>query len=253
MAVARIDASVQWIGLEQMLKVFKTALGPKERADLLEVALERAIDPVLQRLYETTPIGPTGNLSRARESKVVKYYNNGVAVGLVGFRRAAKEASKSARGGAVRSGPDRAFHQYWLEEGTDHRYVSAPTMTPYTRKAHVRRTKTGETTVRSHLVSSQGGYIASSYYKLGAFKIEKTSDPKRVTTNPGYPNAFFKKSGSPIIINPMPIGGRTGRPPLDTAWRDMQSRVAEYLAREIGASFEQVFSGMSYSSRGSIG
>jgi len=184
------------------------------------------------RLREVSPVGPTGNLKRAVTSKVVEYGLDGVAVGIVGYRRAGRADSSSAAGGSVRAGPDRAFHQWWLERGTKERMVMKPADKPYTRLAHVRRMKSGKTVdVVTHEVKRQGGYIASSYNRLGEFRMLKTprmprgQKGQRVQTEPGTPQAYFKKSSTPISIPAMPVGGSTGRPPLQTAFNHAGRRV----------------------------
>jgi len=212
------------------------------------------------RLREVSPVGPTGNLKRAVTSKVVEYGLDGVAVGIVGYRRAGRADSSSAAGGSVRAGPDRAFHQWWLERGTKERMVMKPADKPYTRLAHVRRMKSGKTVdVVTHEVKRQGGYIASSYNRLGEFRMLKTprmprgQEGQRVQTDPGYPNAYFKKSSTPISIPAMPVGGSTGRPPLQTAFNQTQAQVAEILQRELRLSLEQALATLTRSATGSVG
>jgi len=207
------------------------------------------------RLREVSPVGPTGNLKRAVTSKVVEYGLDGVAVGIVGYRRAGRADSSSAAGGSVRAGPDRAFHQWWLENGTQGRLIMKPADKPYTRLGHVRRMKSGKTVdVVTHEVKRQGGYIASSYNKLGEFRMLPTprmphgQSGQRVQTDPGTPQAFFKKSSQPISIPAMPVGGSTGRPPLQTAFDQTQARVAEILQ-----PLEQALATLTRSATGSVG
>lgn len=82
----------------------------------IEAAVRRGASITLESLRRITPEGPTGNLRRAVAIKSVTY-KSGTVVAVVGYRRAGKGASVSA-GGRVRTGPDRAFHQYWIEYGT---------------------------------------------------------------------------------------------------------------------------------------
>jgi len=227
---------------------------------LLAAAIEKAIQPVEMRLREVSPVGPTGNLKRAVTSKVVEYGLDGVAVGIVGYRRAGRADSSSAAGGSVRAGPDRAFHQWWLENGTQGRLIMKPADKPYTRLGHVRRMKSGKTVdVVTHEVKRQGGYIASSYNKLGEFRMLPTprmprgQSGQRVQTDPGTPQAFFKKSSTPISIPAMPVGGSTGRPPLQTAFDQTRGQVAEILQRELRLSLEQALATLTRSATGSVG
>lgn len=255
MAVGKIVLSAKIEGLRETFETLSRLLWPQERADVFGAALEKAVQPVFRRLYETTPVGPTGNLREARDYKIVKYPATGVAVALVGFRRAMKERAVSAAGGSVKKGKDRAAHQWWLEKGTTYRYVSSPAMRSFLRRSHVRQTAYGPTTVRDHMVKWQGGYIASSYNKLGPFRIGKTDrkSDNSVRTDPPYPNAFFRKSKNPIEIRPMPAGGSLGQPPLETAWKDSEATVAEYLTTELRKHLEGVVARYSYSPIGGIG
>ena len=261
MALGRIEITPELIGLEQLQKDIGQVFGRQRAAVVLKAALEKAIKPAEAALKQITPLGPTGNLRRAIKSKVVVYRDDGVAVAVLGFRRAARGDSGSAAGGSVRKGPDRARHQYWLEEGTAERTISKPADKPYTRKAHKRVMKSGKVAqVQSHPVARQGGYIASSFNRLGGFKgfIETPRPPRgsgtphRVQTEPGYPQAFFRKSGTPITIPAMPAGGSSGQPPLQTAWDRTKATVGEILQRELRISLEQAISTLSRSATGSI-
>jgi hypothetical protein len=261
MALGKIEISAELAGLQQLQKDIGQVFGRQRAAVVLKAALEKAIKPAEEALKQITPVGPTGNLRRAIKSKVIAYRDDGVAVAVLGFRRAARGDSESAAGGSVRKGPDRARHQYWLEEGTNERTISKPADKPYTRKAHKRTMQSGVVAqVQSHSVARQGGYIASSFNKLGGFKgfvptprpPRGSGAPHRVQTEPSYPNAFFRKSGSPISIPPMPAGGSSGLPPLKTAWDRTQATVGEILQRELRISLEQAIGTLSRSATGSI-
>jgi hypothetical protein len=250
MAVIGITVSARFVQLDEIIANLGKAYDKKETAEKLKNALEKAVKPVVERLETVTPEGPTGNLRRAIGYKIVEYPLDGNAVAIVGFRRAGRGGSSSAAGGSVRVGPDRAFHQWWLEEGTQPRRVADKfSMTPYKRSAHQRVMKSGKVAdVREHTVAGQGGYIASSYNRLGDFSFQKTPRPPRgsglphrVQTDPAYPRAFFKKSKNPIVIPAMPVGGSTGRPPLRTAFEQTQANVAEILVRELRISLEDAW------------
>jgi hypothetical protein len=253
MATAGIEITAEMAELRELQQAIGRLFSPADKARILKAALEKAIEPAYQRLQQLTPIGPTGNLRRAVAKKVKTYTKNGTAVGLVGFRRAGQERSESAAGGAVRAGPDRAFHQWWLEEGTKPRQVMTLSNKPYGRKGHLRRIKGRPAVeVRPHIVQKgQGGYIASSYNRLGPFKMIRTDDG-RVQTEPGSPRAFFKKSKTPITIPAMQPGG-SGAPPLKTAWDQTQPTVAEILQRELRLSLEQAVSTLARSASEVIG
>jgi len=237
-----IELSIETLNLTELGEKLSQVLTPARKADIVTKAMKKVVPVVESRLRTLTPVGPTGNLKAAVNSKVVTYVQSGNAVGVVGYNRAGKARSTSAAGGRVRRGPDRAFHQWWLEDGTNDRIISKLSNTPYARKGHTRRTKSGTTTtVRPHQVSGQNAYIASSFRRLGPYKFvptERRESGQRVQTDPAYPNAFFKKSSQPIRIDGMSPGGRAGRAPLATAWSETQSTAAEILQRELRIALE---------------
>jgi hypothetical protein len=255
MAIAGIQLTAEITELRALQEAIGRIFTPQEKANILKSALTKAIEPVFSRLKDVTPIGPTGNLRRAVAKKIIRYASDGNAVALVGFRRAGLGGSSSAAGGSVRAGSDRAFHQWWLEEGTQPRFVANISNKPYGRRGHLRRLPGRPAVdVRPHIVQKgQGGYIASSYNRLGPFKKVPTArDSGRIQTDPGYPNAFFKKSKTPITIPAMQPGG-SGAPPLKTAWAQTQGIAAEILQRELRITLEQAISVLARSSTGTIG
>lgn len=199
-------------------------------------AVREAIKPALARLKSLVPVGPTGNLKRAVASKVKQYKKSGTAVGLVGYRAAGRAPSSSAAGGTVRAGRDRAFHQGFIEFGTKERKAPAIANKQYTRKPYQRTSRKGlRHIVGAHPVSRQGGYVSSSFGRLGPFTIDKSGQPKnnRVATSPRYPGAFFRKLSEPKPIPGTPVGGRAGVPPVKTAFEQTQSEMGSILDREL--------------------
>jgi len=254
MATVGISLSVDQTELRELQAALGKVFTNSEKTQILKRALEKAVAPVLARLQQITPLGPTGNLQRAATSKIIGYSRSGNAVALVGFRRAGRQRSDSAAGGTVRAGNDRAFHQWWLENGTQPRQVSKLSDKPYTRRAHQRRMKSGTVAeVQEHSVKGQGGYIASSFNRLGPFKMVKDpSQPNRVITDPAYQRAFFRKSKTPITIPAMPLGGSAGQPPLQTAWDQTSTTAAEILQRELRISLENALDALTRSAVGSV-
>ena len=222
-----------------------TPAGKQALAFTLKDALEKAVRPALAKLQQVTPRGPTDNLYRAAMSKVKPYPRDGNAVAIIGYKRAGTGKSESAAGGKVRTGPDRAFHQWWVENGTNDRTVGKFSNTPYYRTSPTKpftRTRMGvQYTVQGkgvvHKVSGQNAYIASSYKTLGEFKIVRNG--QGVETNAAYPKAFFKKSSTPIILPGVPVGGVAGRPPVATAWAESQGEVTTILQSELAAALER--------------
>lgn len=257
MPLAKITLSADIVGLQELRDKLQNFLPREQRTKIVSEALYKAVQPIYRRLYETTPVGPTENLRKARDFKIVEYPLDGTAVAIVGYKRAARTRADSASGGRVRSGPDRAFHQWWLEYGTQSRYVGTPANKSYTRKAHRRVMKSGKVAdVSQHEVARQGGYIASSFNQRGPFefvrapRMPRGQGGQRVQTQPA--NAFFKKSSVPIQIPPMPAGGSSGRPPVQTAFAQTQQQVAEILQRELRISLEAALSTLSTTASGYV-
>jgi hypothetical protein len=137
----------------------------------------------------------------------------------VGFTAAGSSKARSAAGGRVQKGKDRAFHAGFVEFGTKDRII---------------RTS-----------SRMGGAsIASSFKSLGPFKIArvakrgKFAGVVRVNTTPKYPRAFFKKAprGELLRLREMPIGGSKGQPPVKTAYREALPQMRSLLAVEMANS-----------------
>jgi len=200
--------------LQEAFRGFRTSLARKH----MGAAIRRSLKPGMDALKRNTPRGPTGNLKRAITSKV-KTYVSGNAVGLVGFVAAGSGKSKSAGGGAVKKGKDRAYHAGFLEFGTKERII----------KTSSRRA---------------GASVASSFKSLGPFKIARTAKRGkfagvvRVNTSPKYPRAFFKKApkGGILSVRDMPIGGSKGEPPVKGAYRESLGTMRSQLAIEMTKS-----------------
>lgn len=240
-----IDAGEIAAAKEALGKLFDNA----GLAATLKAALQKAVQPAEQRLEQLTPIGPTGNLKRAVSSKVVSYPKNGGAVGLIGYRQSQRERGTEIAGpGSVRLGKERGFHQWWIEFGTKERQIKKIADKAYTRKAHVRRMKSGVVAnVSQHQVSGQGAMIASSWNKRGQFGINADGTPDK-------PYAFFKKGkkGQALRLDPVPAGGRAGVSPVQTAWNQTRGQMAEILQRELSLSLDAALAKVARSSTGTI-
>lgn len=220
-----------------------TALPKRVSATLLASAIAKAIQPTYERLQAITPVGPTGNLRRAISKKTKAYPKSGNAVGLVGYTRSGTARSESAQGGKVQRGKDRAFHQGFIEFGTRRRVVHAESARPYQR-----RSKLGNV----HWVVGQNAYIASSYKRLGPFRI-RAAGGGSFTTRPAYPKAFFKKSDQPIVIEGTRPGGKTGGgPPIRRAFEQTQPQVAAILQRELGVLLQEALDSLRYFDQGTV-
>lgn len=261
MAVAGITLNINTDEFRSFRDQLARFFPPRQASLVMAAALRKAIRPAVTRLRDVTPIGPTGNLRRAVMSKVVEYKDDGVAVGIVGYRRAGKAKSSSAAGGTVRAGPDRGFHQWWLEFGTDERplkqqgkrrsYMRRSPTVPFTRTRNGRTETVRGKGVVHPVTELTETYIASSFNELGPFKFEKSQNG-RVQTSPAYPRAFFRKSKTRIVIPAMPAGGNAGMPPVQTAFMQTQGEMAAILQAELGISLAQAWSALRYRERGSV-
>jgi hypothetical protein len=204
-----IEVKIEFPDLPQLKKGFQTLRASIAKRSI-GAALKRAMQPAVQALQKTTPKGPTGNLRKAIFA-TTKTYKSGNVVGLIGYRKAGTGKTSTNAGGTVRKGKDFAYHQGLVEFGSKNKRV--------TKK----------------------GNIASSYNRLGNFKIKKPSSrgqfagSNRVETTPKYPKAFFKRapSGQSADLGDMPIGGSSGDPPVRTAYRMSKSRIQSLLPTEM--------------------
>lgn len=260
MAVVGIKLNINTEELRDLRDRLTAFLPPQAAADVIADAIRKAIQPMVRRVREITPVGPTGNLKRAVSSKVVKYRQDGVAVGLVGYTRAARQQSESAAGGSVKAGKDRAFHQWWIEYGTKQRKITEPKIRKYKRRSPTTpfaRFRNGQweavagSGVLHDVEEKTPTYIASSFRKLGPFKIiRQVGRDGRVQTDPPYPRAFFRKSKNPIVIPETPPGGIAGRPPLNTAFLETQEQMANILREELSLSLSQAWNALKFRDTG---
>lgn len=102
------------------------SMGKKIGGERLKDAIEKGAEVTKIALENASPVGPTGNLRRAADIKAIAY-KSGTVVAVVGYRRAGA-ASTTNSGGSVGIGPDRAFHQYWIEQGTKARSLKKGTI-----------------------------------------------------------------------------------------------------------------------------
>lgn len=256
MAFAGIRISADFPELKKLREGIQNLGDKKFTAAALKDALEKAIEPAYLRLREVTPVGPTGNLKLAAARLAKAYPKDGNAVGVIGYRQSGTQEARSAQGGAVRVGPDRAFHQWWIEFGTKQRGVKNPfekSKKPYGRRGHLRRVAGRPAVeVRPHIVQAgQNLYIASSYNKLGRFEMTRTADGGFKTV-PQYPKAFFKASSRPFVLPPVEPGGVGRIPPVRRAFDDSQSKVAFILAQELRITFARAIQTLTISDTGTI-
>ena len=175
----------------------------------LGAALRKATQPGLTALRKNTPKGPTGNLRKSIRTKVKTYPKDGRAVGMVGYSW---------------GGDSKGYHQGFIEFGTKQR------------------------------TTKQGRFASSFRWKLdtagkgrGGFRITVPARGKNAgkmkTVNPAYPKSFFKsaKDGQKVDLGKMPIGGRTGKPPVKSAFAQSRTAMETELRLQLGARIEKAW------------
>jgi HK97 gp10 family phage protein len=185
------------------------ALPKKLSAITQGAAVKRAMQPAVAALKANSPRGPTGNLARAVKLKTVRYPKTGTGAAIVGYVKPGSGKSKSAQGGKVRKGSDRAFHQFWIEFGTKERRIVTP--------------------------SKMRGYvIASSYDSLGPFALKRQRMAKGarkvVQSSPKYPKAFFKAApaGQALVLPAV-----RAQQPVARTWNQVRAQVTGSLEKEL--------------------
>lgn len=213
-----LELSMEFPELTELREQFK-ALPKNLAAKHLGAALRKAMAPGQTALKKNTPKGPTGNLRKSVKTKIKTYKKDGNAVGLVGYEI---------------GGGSKGYHQGFVEFGTKER-----------------KTK---------------GNIASSFKKRGPFKIaapKKLGKPpknlfgaagdryaaryrsrRQVSTNPKYPKAFFKRAtaGEVVKLGKMPVGGKSGVPPVKTSFAQARPAMVSVLQSELATRLEKALS-----------
>ena len=213
-----VDVRIEIPQMAELREAFRSL--PKNiAAKHMGAALRQAVEPGFSALKAKSPKGPTGNLKRAVSIKVKKYTRNGAAVALAGYVAAGSGKSRSAAGGKVRAGKDRAFHQGFVEFGTKERRV------PVGRRGHS---------------------IASSFIKLGPFRVSvgKRGKNKGVAvTSPRYPKAFIAsaKNGQDLVLRPMPAQAPV-KHSFEQALPSMKSALATAMTVSLNAALKEMAS-----------
>jgi hypothetical protein len=191
-----VEMEIAWPKLDELQAAFKL-LPNNIAAKHMAAALGRAIDPTYKLIRKLTPKGPTGNLRKAVKKKTKKYVKDGAGVAIAGYTKAPKGKSNQDR----RSN-ERGFHAHLVEKGTKQR-----------------RTK---------------GRLASSYKSRQAFSIVRRRNGSLVT-KPKPPKGFLKgtSSGETVDLGRMPVGGKTGMPPIETAYKRTKSTMEKDTRKEM--------------------
>jgi HK97 gp10 family phage protein len=200
-----LELSMEFPELTQLREQFKEL--PKNiAAKHLGAALRKAMAPGQAALRKNTPKGPTGNLRKSIKTKIKVYAKDGNAVGLVGY--------------AIGQG-SLGYHQGFLEFGTKERKT------------------------KGRFASSwKSSSLNNSQYVRGGFTILNPSRGRnagKLITKPKPPKAFFKtaKKGEVVRLGKMPVGGRTGVPPVKTSFNQAQPAMRSLLQQELATRLEK--------------
>lgn len=183
-------------------------------------ALNRSLKPTKQALLgQVATLGSvTGNLKAAVTSRSV-LYPSGVAVAVVGFRRAGTgRAKKSAGGGRVMVGADRAFHSHLIEFGTGPRKPLNMFGRQLQRSARGRRQRAA--IERAGL----GDTLKRDYGMLSSFGSRGSLKPFVVTISPRGKQFV---AGGPALH------------PMRNAFQATASQVRSTLEQELGKALER--------------
>ena len=205
-AAGSLELGMEFPELTELREQFKE-LPNNIAAKHLGAALRKAIAPGQTALRKNTPKGPTGNLRKSIKTKIKVYAKDGNAVGLVGY--------------AIGQG-SLGYHQGFLEFGTKER-----------------KTKKGR--FASNWKSSS---LNNSQYVRGGFTIlnpKRGRNAGKLVTSPKPPKAFFKtaKAGQVVNLGKMPVGGRTGVPPVKTSFNQAQPAMRNVLQQELATRLEK--------------
>jgi len=188
-----IEMEIAWPTLKELQDAFKL-LPNNIAAKHMAAALGRAIDPTFRLIRKLTPRGPTGNLKKAVRKKTTRYIRSGAGVALAGY-------SKGPEGNVTAISKLSGHHAHFLEKGTKNR-----------------RTK---------------GRVASSFNDL-VFSVVRRKNGALVT-KPRPPKGFLKGTtkGDQVDLGKMPIGGKRGVPPIQTAFARTKTTMSADMRKEM--------------------
>jgi HK97 gp10 family phage protein len=200
-----LELEITFPELTQLREEFKD-LKKNIAAKHMGAALRAAMQPGIAALRKNTPKGPTGNLRKSIKLKIKKYPKDGNAVGIVGYSW---------------GGDSKGYHQGFLEFGTKERKT------------------------KGRFASSwKSSSLNNSQYVRGGFTIlnpTRGRNAGKLVTKPRPPKAFFKsaKANQVVSLGKMPIGGRTGVPPVKTAFQQAQPAMRSLLQQELATRLEK--------------
>ena len=209
-----LELSMEFPELTELREQFKSL--PKNiAAKHLGAALRVSMKPGVSALRKNTPKGPTGNLRKSIKTKIKVYFKDGNAVGIVGYSW---------------GGEAKGYHQGWLEFGTKERRTEG-------RFASTAFSGTAERRGKGKFVPSRTPAKSTTFQ---IFTPGRGKYAGKLRTKP-YPRSFFKsaKAGQVVSLGKMPIGGRTGVPPVKTSFNQAQPAMRSLLQQELATRLEK--------------
>jgi len=173
------------------------------RRKYMKAAFNAVTKPAMRALKQATPRGPTGNLKRSVTKKVSANF------AIVGYAAARRNADENQKG----------YHQNLLEYGG--------------RK--IRRTKGRVASTFASQGKGRSGKIETRTTKRGKNR------GKLRTTRPRFPKGFLKSApaGERVTLGKMPVGGRTGKPPIRTAFNAAQGEIRSVLKQQMSTVLQR--------------
>jgi len=193
--------AVQMPGLAQLQRDL-AGFNASVRRKYMKAAFNATAKVGVKALKQTTPRGPTGNLRKSIAAKATQNY------GLAGYRKGARRADAN-------SDTAKGYHQHFLEFGTKPRTTKGPIASTFNSKAKGRG---------------------------GARQIPSVRGGVRLVPRADYPRSFFKraKAGQKVDLKAMPVGGRTGKPPIATAFNQAKGQMASTMTQQSSTALERV-------------
>ena len=192
--------------ISDMLRDYPRAI----RRKYMKAAFNAVTKPAMLALRQATPSGPTGNLKRS----VTKKWSANFAI--VGYAAAGRNANENEKG----------HHQNLLELGGK----------------KIRRTKGRVASTFASQGKGRSGSITTRTTKQGKNR------GKLRTVSPKFPKGFLKSApaGERVTLGKMPVGGRTGKPPIRTAFNAAQGEIRSVLKQQMATVLERANKDMAY-------
>lgn len=172
------------------------------RRKYMKAAFNATAKVGMDKLRQITPRGPTGNLKKSVVRKATQNY------GLAGYAAGGRKGDEDKKG----------YHQGFLEFGTKQRRA------------------------KGRIASTFGSKVAGRGGRMTIKTPGRGKNAGRLTTSsPKYPKSFFKSApaGQTVDLKRMPVGGRTGKPPVRTAFQTARGQITSVLKQQMSTVLER--------------